>query len=78
MTKLSERRTKLKIETADVVRDRGRTYREVVIEATPLVARVRLKGTRRSYDVNWSTIYELCCKIAAENARREKKAKKSS
>jgi hypothetical protein len=43
MSKLTQRKSKLIFETADAKKSRGR-YREVVIEAFPEYALVRLKG----------------------------------
>lgn len=73
MTALSERKTRLTFETAATVRERGRS-REVVIEAQPYLALVRLKGTRKTFPISYTTIYETAARIEAERVRAEKKA----
>ena len=75
MTKLNERKTRLVFETADCYRERGK-LRQVVIEANPLTATIRLKGTRTKFDLPWSAFYALAAKAAAEQVRREKKNRK--
>ena len=76
MTSLRSRQTRLRFETDDCVRERGR-LREVVIEATPYMAYVRLKGCREAIPISWSGVYNLAVKIKVEQARREKAAKKA-
>lgn len=77
MTALDQRKTKLIFETAALVRERGKC-RNVVIEALPLCAVVRLKGTRTSYAIDYAAIYHHAARIRAEFVRREKaKAKKA-
>jgi hypothetical protein len=76
MTALSHRKSKLTFETADVFRFRGK-LREVVIEAQPYTALIRLKGTRQRFEVSWAGIYNLAAKIAADRARTERKQRKA-
>ena len=71
MTRLTERKTKLIFVSADVVRERGR-LREVIIEAKPMHAEVRLAGMRTSFPISWSALYHAAGRIAAERARAEK------
>lgn len=73
MTSLSKRKRRLLVETADVVRERGR-LREVVIEATPHVALVRLKGTRTVFPISYAAIYHAAAKLEAAKVQAEKKA----
>lgn len=73
MTALRERRTKLTFETSDIIRERGK-LREVVIEAQPLCALVRLKGTRKAFPISYAAIYHAAARIEAERVRAEKKA----
>ena len=76
MSKLTTRKTKLMIETADTVRECG-AYREVILEAdsrTPTLLTVRAKGLRTRYTVEASTVYHLAVKLYFEQKRREKKA----
>jgi len=73
MTRLSDRKTRLIIETADVVRERGKS-REVIIEPSPYIAVIRLKGRRQRLEVSWAGIYMFAARVAADKARAEKKA----
>ena len=78
MTSLSERKTKLIVETADAVRERGK-LREVVIEcSSPYFCTVRLKGTRTRFPISYASIYNRAASIAAEAARAERKAAKKA
>lgn len=72
MTSLDKRKTKLTFQTCDVVRERGR-LREVVIQAEPYYARVRLAGTRTTFEISYAAIYQAAARIAAERKRAEKK-----
>jgi hypothetical protein len=75
MTQLSKRKTRLVIESSDVVRERGRS-REVVIEAQPYVAMVRLKGTRTAFPISYAAIYHAAARLAAAEKLAAKKAAK--
>jgi hypothetical protein len=75
MTSLSKRKRRLIVETADVVRERGR-LREVVIEATPHVALIRLKGTRTVYPISYAAIYSQAVKLEVAKLQAEKKGAK--
>jgi hypothetical protein len=75
MTPLSKRKTKLSFSTADEVRERGR-YRQVIIEAHPGYATVRLQGMRTGFDVSYAAIYSLAVKQALAAERAAKAAKK--
>lgn len=79
MTKLAERKTRLLFTTESLVRSRGK-LRQVVIEAQPRLAIVRLHGTRMRYVVTWDAIHDFAARIAAEQVRKDKatarKAKK--
>ena len=77
MTSLSKRRSKLIFTTEDCVREHGR-LREVVIEAHPYHAEIRLKGMRSSYMISWAGMYNVAVKNAVEKARQDKKAAKKS
>lgn len=77
MTSLAKRKTRLLIETSDTVRERGRS-REVVIEATPHIALVRLKKTRTVYPISYAAIYHAAVRLAvAEQLAARKAAKKA-
>lgn len=70
--RLADRKTPLEFETSDEIHEAGQ-YREVVVEAHPTHAVVRLKGLRGGYEVSWSAVWAMAAKAAAEKARREKK-----
>jgi len=73
--KLTERKTRLTFETADEVRDRGK-HRQVIIEAQPTHAVLRLKGTRQKMLVSWAGIYNFACIAQAAKLAAEKRAMK--
>lgn len=75
MTALRERKTRLVFETADTIREQGK-LREVVIEATPHYALVRLKGTRKAFPISYGAIYHRAAALAAEEARAAKKGRR--
>lgn len=78
MTALSERKTRLTFETADVVRERGK-QREVVIECeSAYYASVRLKGTRTRFQISYAAIYQAAARIEAMRLRSEKLAAKKA
>lgn len=77
MTKLETRKSKLHIITGDTVYERGKR-REVVIEATPYSAVIRLKGMRQGYPLSYAGMYNLAVKIAVQAERDEKKKAKVS
>jgi hypothetical protein len=56
---------------ARVVRETGTLLRRrpLVIELHTLMLRIRLKGARWAYDVDYESIFELGAKKAAEKAR---------
>lgn len=71
MTRLRNRKSKLKFETENILRGRP-----VVAQAHPDYITVRLKGQRTSFDVSWSSIYYLGAKVAADIRREEKRRKR--
>lgn len=75
MTRLTERKTRLNLVTAGEIRYRGK-YRAVIVEVTPLLATVRLSGSRTRYPVSWEGVAQWAMKVAAENERREKKLRR--
>ena len=76
MSALAGRRTQLAFETRDEIRERGQ-YRPVCVEAHPDFAVLRLKGTRHRLTLTWAAMYSLAAKQAADQARRDRKAKKA-
>ena len=77
MTRLSERKSKLLIQTSDTVREKGKS-REVIIEPLPHYAVIRLKGLRSRYEISWAGIWNAAVKIEVERQRAEKKAKRKA
>lgn len=75
MAKLAKRKTRLECEFSDTVRERGQ-LREVIMEITPYLITVRLKGLRQRYEVSPAGIYQQAVLTAVEKARAEKKAAK--
>ena len=59
---------------ARVVRETGTLLRRrpLVIELHSLMLRIRLKGARRAYDVDYESIFELGAKKTAEKARADR------
>jgi len=57
-----------------VVRETGTLIRQrlLVIELHELMPRVRLKGARWAYEVDYESIFQLGAKKAAEKARAER------
>ena len=70
MTSLATRKTHLRFETSETIQGRL-----LIVEATPNTAVIRQKGKRTRYEVSWASIFWLAAKVAADNARREKKAR---
>ena len=75
MTHLKERKTRLIFTSADTIFETGQ-HREVVVEAHPLHATLRLKGLRRGFDVPWSAIWGMAVKAQVDRERAEKKRAK--
>jgi hypothetical protein len=76
MSKLSQRKSKLVVETDNAVYDRRR-QREIVVELKPGHMVFRLKGTRQSYVLSYTSALNLA--IRNEVARRRlEKAKKTA
>lgn len=76
MTHLETRKSRLVFQTGDMIREKGR-LREVVIEARPGYANVRLAGMRTAFAVSWGGIYHFAARLQQEKERAEKKAKKA-
>lgn len=73
MTALATRRTKLTVETADTIRERGK-LREVILEfSSPYYCTVRLKGQRTRYALSYGAIFNRAVALAVEKARAERK-----
>jgi len=66
MTRLRQRKTKLTFITNATARYRGKE-REIVIEALPDTAIIRLLGTRVKYEVSWRGVHDLGARIVASH-----------
>jgi hypothetical protein len=64
MTRLRQRKTKLEFITNATMRYRGRE-RDVVIEAFPDYAVIRLLGTRVRYEISWRGVHDQAARIAS-------------
>jgi hypothetical protein len=74
MAKLAKRKSRLSVEFSDTVRERGK-LREVIMDFTPFVVSVRLKGLRTSYPITAASIFNRAVMIATEKKRAEKAKK---
>jgi hypothetical protein len=79
MRALAQRKTRLVFDTDDSIYERGHS-RQVVVEARPSYAMVRLKGTRKGYPICYAAMYHAAVRLAVEAERavkaRERKAAK--
>lgn len=75
MTKLSQRKSRLKFEVSTEVRS-GRKLRAIIVECGEYTATIRLKGTRQRLEVDWEGVYVLAAKKEANRVRAEKLAAK--
>lgn len=71
MTRLATRKTLLKFEVETVIR--GRTL--IIIPKTHTLV-IREKGKRKGFEVSYEGIYWLGAKVAADNARKERKSRR--
>ena len=75
MTRLDSRKSRLIFTTSDTIRERGK-LREIILEPTPYLVTIRLKGCRQRLQLSYGAIYSLAAKIAAEQARKDRAEKK--
>jgi hypothetical protein len=71
--KLAARKTKLSLTTSQTYRYKGKE-REIVIEAEPDYATVRLNDTRTRCSVSWRTVFDVAGEIYARQERERRKA----
>lgn len=76
MTSLAKRKSRLRVEFSDAVRERGK-IREVTMEFTPYGVRVRLKGLRSAYDISPAAIYNKAIMLEVERRRAERKSRRA-
>lgn len=77
MRALRQRKTRLVFETEDTIFERGHS-RQVIVEAHPAYAVVRLKGTRRGFPICYAAVYHAAVSQAVEEGRRIKAANRKS
>lgn len=75
MSKLSQRKSRLVVETENTVYERGRN-RKIIVELRPGYAIYRLKGTRRMVVVSYTSALNLGIHNEALRKRLEKSAKR--
>lgn len=75
MTSLATRKSRLRVEFSDAVRERGR-LREVTMEFSPYGIKVRLKGMRQGFDISPASVYNQAVLKFVAAQRAEKKAKR--
>lgn len=73
--RLDKRKTRLSFVTSSTFRYRGKE-REIVVEAQPYLATVRLAGTQQRYAVSWTSVYQLAGEIFARKQREARKAER--
>lgn len=73
MTALRQRKTRLIIETDTMLRGRC-----IIVEPSPFIATVRLKGTRTRYQISWESVFMRAAQIAADQLRAERKARRKA
>lgn len=76
MIRIANRVTRLMFETDDFIYDTGQ-QRRVIVEARPAYAKLRLKGTRRSYSIPYSAVYQAAVRMDLD-ANRRLKVKKAA
>lgn len=74
-SKLRDRKTRLRFETDATFRERGK-LREIILEPTPHLLYLKLKGQRKRVAVSYQTVIEAAYRIEADRKRAEKKAAK--
>ena len=78
MTKLRERKSRLRFETEAEVRYRGR-MRAIVVEVdnNGYTASVRLAGTRMRYEFSWAGLHDWAAEMHVRRAREERKRERA-
>ena len=74
--KLAQRKTRLLVETDNSVYDRRR-QREIVVELKPSYMILRLKGTRASFTITYTSVLNKAIANEVLRKRLEKAKKKS-
>lgn len=75
MSKLSQRKSKLVVETDNAVYDRRR-QRQIIIELRPGYMSLRAKGTRQSFVLSYTSALNLAIRNEMARKRLEKLNKK--
>jgi hypothetical protein len=71
MKKLANAKTRTIFETSATVFDLGKD-RQVIVEAHPMYAVVRLRRQKRSYCVSWEALWHLGARAASDLAMKER------
>ncbi len=77
MSKLIERKSRLVVETENVVYDKGR-YRKIIVELRPSFMILRLKGTRAEFTHAYTSSLNQAITADKIRKRLEKAKKKGS
>lgn len=77
MGKLAERKSKLKVEFSDTIKSRGK-LREIIMEFSPYLVMVRLKGMRTGYPITAASIFNRAAFIHAEHVKAERAANRKA
>jgi hypothetical protein len=77
MVSLSDRKSKLTFAVSTMVREKGK-LRPVVVSPFPAYLQLRLKGCKRTLNLDYEWLYVAACKLEAERLRAERRAKRSS
>ena len=68
MTRIGKRKTKLTFEVDTTIRGRN-----LILTPKTHTLAIREKGLRKGFEVSYESIYWLAAKVAAENAKTERK-----
>lgn len=75
MTRISQRKSKLRFVTDAEVRQRGK-FRPLVVEAeNGFVGSVRLLGTRTKYEFSWQGLHDYATDLFGRRQRAERRRK---
>ena len=75
MTKLSQRKSRLVVETSNAVYDRRR-QREIILELKPGYMILRLKGARRNFPLSYTSALNLAIRNQQAQKRLEREKKR--
>jgi hypothetical protein len=76
MVSLSDRKSKLTFAVNTMVREKGK-LRPVVVSPFPAYLQLRLKGCKRTLNLDYEFLYQTACKLEAARLRAERKARRA-